>query len=152
MIKLLCVGKIKETYIRQGIAEYEKRLSRLTKFSIVEVSETNTDDDAKNQNLEAIAILGQIKDQDYVITLELEGSIITSEELAAIIDTTQTYTAKDIVFVIGGSTGLAIDVKNRANKRIAFGRVTYPHQLMRLILSEQIYRAYTILGNIKYHK
>lgn len=152
MIKLLCVGKIKETYIRQGIAEYEKRLSRLTKFSILEVAETNTDDDAKNQNLEAIALLGQIKDQDYVITLEIEGSIITSEELAEMIDTTQTYSAKDIVFVIGGSTGLAIEVKKRANKSIAFGRLTYPHQLMRLILSEQIYRAYTILGNIKYHK
>lgn len=152
MIKIIGVGKIKEAYIRQGIQEYEKRLSRLTKFAIVEVAETNTDEDVKNQTAEAALILNQIKEQDFVITLELEGSIITSEELAETIDATQTYAAKDIVFVIGGSTGLAEEVKARANKKIAFGKVTYPHQLMRLILTEQVYRAFTILGNIKYHK
>lgn len=152
MIKILCVGKIKERFFTDGIAEYEKRLNAFTKFSIVEVKEVNTFDINKNILEEGKNLLSKITEDEFVITLEINGKMIDSVELAKLIEEKLTYGFSKITFVIGGSNGLSDDVIRRSNYHLSFSKFTFPHQLMRLILTEQIYRALTILNNKEYHK
>lgn len=152
MIKILCVGKIKERFFTDGIAEYEKRLNAFTKFSIVEVKEVNTNDINKNILEEGKNLLSKITEDEFVITLEINGKMIDSVELAKLIEEKLTYGFSKLTFVIGGSNGLSDDVIRRSNYHLSFSKFTFPHQLMRLILTEQIYRALTIINNKEYHK
>lgn len=152
MIKILCVGKIKESFFTEGIKEYQKRIEGYTKFSILEVKEVNTQDINKNILEEGKNLLSKITEDEYVITLEIKGKRIDSVELAKLIEEKQTYGFSKITFVIGGSNGLSDEVIRRSNYHLSFSNFTFPHQLMRLILSEQIYRALTIINNKEYHK
>ena len=152
MIKILCVGKIKEDYLQMGIKEYLKRMESWDKVEIVEVKEYQSNDINKVIEFEGNSILEKISKNDYVITLEIEGKNISSEALATKIDELYTYGNTHIVFIIGGSWGLSKEVKNRSNMALSFSKFTFPHQLMRLILLEQIYRAYTIINHKEYHK
>lgn len=151
-INLICIGKIKESYLQEGILEYQKRLKPFCDFKIMELKEFNTTDIEKNILEEEKLILNSIKDQDFVITLEILGRNLSSEELASKIHDTLLYTSFDISFVIGGSNGLGKRVLQRSNFALSFGRNTYPHQLMRLIFVEQLYRSFMINNNTKYHK
>jgi 23S rRNA (pseudouridine1915-N3)-methyltransferase len=152
MIKILCVGKLKESFFTEGIKEYQKRIEGYTKFSILEVKEVNTQDINKNILEEGKNLLGKIAEDEYVITLEIKGKRIDSVELAKLIEDKQTYGFSKITFVIGGSNGLSEEVIRRSNYHLSFSEFTFPHQLMRLILAEQIYRALTIINNKEYHK
>ena len=152
MIKILCVGKIKDDYLTKGIKEYSKRMESWKGIEIVEVKEYNSTDLAKVIEVEGDYLLDKINKDDYVITLEIEGKQISSEELAVKIDELYTYGNTNIVFVIGGSWGLSNKVKSRSNFKLSFSKFTFPHQLMRLILVEQIYRAFTIINHKEYHK
>lgn len=154
-INIVCVGKIKENYFKEGIEEYRKRLSRFNvELNVVEVSEYNIDS-PKEKEIELIKtketerIIKAIK-SGPIIALDKDGMMITSEDMAHIISR-QENTSSIINFIIGGSYGLDLKLL-KPSLSISFGQVTYPHQLMRLILSEQIYRAYTIKNNITYHK
>lgn len=152
MIKLVCVGKIKERFIQDGINEYTKRLTAFENFSIVEVKEVNNKTPLENMTIEGENILSKIGNDEFVITLEIEGKTLDSIELAKFIDNKKTYGVSKITFVIGGSNGLSSTVKQRSNFALSFSRFTFPHQLMRLIFVEQLYRAETIINNQEYHK
>lgn len=152
MIKIICVGKIKEDYLQMGIKEYLKRMEAWDKVEIVELKEYLSNDINKVIEVEGLSILDKINKNDYVITLEIEGKNISSEALASKIDELYTYGNTHITFIIGGSWGLSKEVKNRSNMALSFSKFTFPHQLMRLILLEQIYRAYTIINHKEYHK
>lgn len=152
MIKILCVGKIKEKFFTEGICEYQKRIDAYTKFSIVEVKEVNTLDINKNITEEGRNLLSKISEDEFVITLEIKGKMIDSVELARLIEEKMTYGFSKITFVIGGSNGLSSEVIKRSNYHLSFSEFTFPHQLMRLVLIEQIYRALTIINNKEYHK
>lgn len=152
MIKLIVVGKIKESFINQGMDEYLKRLSAYDKIEITEVRDINHKDIEKNLKDEGELILKQIDANDYVITLEIKGKIIDSESFASLIDKIRTYENKKITFIIGGSNGLAKEVLTRSDFALSFSHFTFPHQLMRVILLEQLYRAFTILNHQEYHK
>ena len=157
-VKIIAVGKLKEKYLKDGIAEYGKRMSRFAKFEIVELADEKTPDNAsaaQNQQImekEGERILAKISERDYVIVLAIEGKQLSSEAFSQIIADATLRGYSDIVFVIGGSLGLADKVKKRANLRLSFGLLTLPHQLMRLVLSEQIYRAFMIQQGSPYHK
>ena len=157
-VTILCVGKIKENFYRQAIEEYAKRLSKYCKFEIVEVADEKTPDKAsevqENQikEKEADRILEKIKEDAYVFTLEIKGKRFTSEGFADCIRKAALYGKSNLVFVIGGSLGLHEKVLNRSDQAISFSDMTFPHQLMRVILSEQIYRAYRIINGEPYHK
>ena len=157
-VKIIAVGKLKEKYLRDGIAEYGKRMSRFAKFEIVELADEKTPDNAsaaQNQQImekEGERILAKISERDYVIVLAIEGKQLSSEAFSQVIADATLRGYSDIVFVIGGSLGLADKVKKRANLRLSFGLLTLPHQLMRLVLSEQIYRAFMIQQGSPYHK
>lgn len=151
-VKIIAVGKLKESFLQAGIAEYAKRLQPFTTFTIIEVKESNTQDANRDLGQEGELLLAHLKADDYIISLALEGTMMSSPDLAAKIDSVQTYLAKNIVFIIGGSCGLSPAVKAKSDFLLSFGPATYPHQLMRLILTEQIYRAYTIINHQKYHK
>lgn len=144
MIKIICVGKIKESYLRDAISDYQKRINKYHKFEIIEVNDSNMKD-------EAIKILHYVKDNDYVVTLEIDGDMLSSTEFANKIDKLF-ITNSNIIFIIGGSDGLDDEVKNRSNYRLSFSSFTFPHQLFRVILLEQIYRCFKILNNETYHK
>lgn len=148
MIKIICVGKIKESFFKEAILEYKKRLSKYTKLEIVEVMDECNGDILKK---EANSILKYISDKDYVITLEIEGKELSSIDLANKINDTL-ISNSNIVFVIGGSLGLDNLVKERSNYNLSFSKLTFPHQLFRIILLEQIYRSFKILNNESYHK
>ena len=147
-IKIIGVGKVKEKYFKAGIAEYTKRMERYAKFEIVEVPDEKDAVMAK----EGERILAKIKDREYVYALAIKGKERSSEEFAKEINQLATYGHSDITFVIGGSLGLSPAVLKRANTQISFGRFTLPHKLMRLVLAEQIYRAFTIINGLPYHK
>ena len=150
MIKIICVGSIKEKELASLIQEYLKRISKYTKVEIVEVSDYNYD--LKNTlKSEAEEILKHINSKDYVITMEIEGKELNSLEFSEKIRTTY-ITNSSIDFVIGGSYGLDDTVKSRSDFKISFSKLTFPHQLFRLILLEQIYRAFKIINNESYHK
>jgi len=149
MIKIICVGKIKEEFYRKAIDEYKKRLSKYTKVEIIEViDEANIE---KALRVEGKKIDNHIKDSDYVITMEIEGQMLSSLEFASKISKTF-ITNSNIVFVIGGSYGLDDSIKKRSNFALSFSKMTFPHQLFRVILLEQIYRAFKINNNENYHK
>ena len=157
-ITVLTVGKIKEKYLRDAIAEYSKRLSRYAKLEIIEVADEKTPDNASEtvetniKNKEAERLLKYIRDDAYLITLEIKGKQLTSEELAQKIDTLGVQGTSHIIFVIGGSLGLGEEVLKRSNYALSFSKMTFPHQLMRVILLEQIYRSYRIISHEPYHK
>lgn len=147
MIKLIVVGKIKENYLKEAIGEYSKRLSKYTKLEIIEVNDYS--DNSLNKEKEEI--LKHINKNEYLIALDIDGKIISSEELAKKIDNIF-ITNSCITFIIGGSNGLHNDIKNLVNERISFSKLTFPHQLFRVMLLEQIYRAFKINNNESYHK
>lgn len=157
-ITVLTVGKIKEKYLRDAIAEYSKRLSRYAKLEIIEVADEKTPDNASEtvetniKNKEAERLLKYIRDDAYLITLEIKGKQLTSEELAQKIDTLGIQGTSHIIFAIGGSLGLGEEVLKRSNYALSFSKMTFPHQLMRVILLEQIYRSYRIICKEPYHK
>ena len=157
-ITILTVGKIKEKYLRDAIAEYSKRLSRYAKLEIIEVADEKTPDSASEtvetniKNKEAERLLKYIRDDAYLITLEIKGKQLTSEELAQKIDTLGVQGTSHIIFVIGGSLGLGEEVLKRSNYALSFSKMTFPHQLMRVILLEQIYRGFRIIHHEPYHK
>ena len=157
-IKVVTVGKLKEKYLKDGIAEYSKRISRFAKFEMIELSDEKTPDKAsesENQKIleiEGQRILSKIADRDFVIVLAIEGKTFVSEEFSKQLEETSIKGFSTLTFIIGGSLGLSSSVKNRANLSVSFGRLTLPHQLMRLVLVEQIYRAFTIQQGFPYHK
>lgn len=148
MIKIICVGKIKEKYFTLAIEEYLKRLTKYTKLEIIELPDYNYDE-TKTVLEEGKNILSKITNKDYVVTLEIDGKKLSSVELSKFIDKN---ISKDITFVIGGSNGLSKDVLNRSNYALSFSDLTFPHQLFRIILLEQIYRSFKIINNESYHK
>ncbi|HFQ4580378.1 TPA: 23S rRNA (pseudouridine(1915)-N(3))-methyltransferase RlmH [Streptococcus pneumoniae] len=157
-IKVVTVGKLKEKYLKDGIAEYSKRISRFAKFEMIELSDEKTPDKAsesENQKIleiEGQRILSKIADRDFVIVLAIEGKTFFSEEFSKQLEETSIKGFSTLIFIIGGSLGLSSSVKNRANLSVSFGRLTLPHQLMRLVLVEQIYHAFTIQQGFPYHK
>ncbi len=157
-ITILTVGKLKEKYLKDAIAEYTKRLSAYCKIILVEVPDEKAPENLSEKdklqliNKEGERLLQKIKDQQYVIALDLKGRQRTSEEFSKEIDNLQIIGKSDVVFIIGGSLGLSSSVLNRANTSISFSKMTFPHQLMKVILIEQIYRAYRIMRNEPYHK
>lgn len=150
MIKLISVGKIKEKYLIDGINEYLKRLSKYVKIDIIEVPDENYDI-SKTLEKERDSILRYISDKDYIITLDIEGENISSVEFSKKLNDIFIHNS-DVCFIIGGSYGLHKDIKNISNYSLSFSKMTFPHQLFRLILLEQIYRAYKIINNESYHK
>ena len=151
MITIICVGKIKEKYMRDAIKEYSKRICKYSKLNIIEVNDFDKGTVFEIMDKEGNDILRHIKDRDYVITMEIEGNRLSSLEFAKKIDNVfNNYS--NIVFVIGGSYGLSNLVKNRSNFRLSFSDLTFPHQLFRVMLLEQIYRVFKINNNETYHK
>ncbi|SCH27938.1 Ribosomal RNA large subunit methyltransferase H [uncultured Ruminococcus sp.] len=157
-ITLITVGKIKEKYLKDAIAEYSKRLSRYCKLEIVEVADEKTPDNASDTVEDAIRdkegerILKYIKEDAYVITLEIAGKMLTSEEMAEKIEKLGVQGTSHIIFIIGGSIGLGREILKRSDYALSFSKMTFPHQLMRVILLEQIYRSYRIMNHEPYHK
>lgn len=151
-IRIICVGKIKENYLVQAIEEYSKRIKPFCDLEMIELKEINTEDINKNIEFEGIEILNAIRKNDYVIALSIPGKNISSEDFAGLIKEHYTYNSSIITFVIGGSNGLYSKVLQRSNYQLSFGKMTFPHQLMRVILLEQIYRCMMINNNHKYHK
>lgn len=157
-ITILCVGQIKEKYFRDAIAEYQKRLSRYCKLQIIEVADEKTKENASEAENDLIRkkegerLLKHIKDSDCCITLEIDGKMLTSEGLSKEIDRLGLAGKSSLVFVIGGSIGLDTAVLKRSDYALSFSKMTFPHQLMRVILLEQIYRSYRIMRGEPYHK
>ena len=157
-ITILCVGKVKEKFYRDAIGEYQKRLSRYCKLEIVEVADEKTPDGAsetvENQikEKEGNRILSKIREEDYVIALAIDGKMQDSMELSKNIQQLGVRGKSSIVFVVGGSLGLSKEVLKRANEKLSFSKMTFPHQLMRVILLEQVYRSYRIMNGEPYHK
>ncbi len=157
-ITILTVGKIKEKYFTDAIAEYSKRLSRYCKLEIIQVADEKTPDGASEaletqiKEKEGERILSNIKEGSFVVALAIDGDMLDSEELAAKIEKWGVSGISQIVFVIGGSLGLSKAVLNRADYKLSFSKMTFPHQLMRVVLLEQIYRSYRIIQNEPYHK
>ena len=157
-IQIICIGKLKEKYWTEAVAEYSKRLQRFCTLEIVELKEARLPDkasaaDEENVKLEeGRSILKQISDSTYVITLEVLGKALSSEELAGTIEDLAGMGRSDIAFVIGGSLGLSAEVSRRADFKLSFSRMTFPHQMMRVILLEQVYRSFKINRNETYQK
>lgn len=157
-ISVITVGKIKEKYLRDAIAEYSKRLSRYCRLEIIEVADERTPDQASEaveENIrtkEAERLLKYIRDDMYVITLEISGKMLTSEQFAEKIETLGIQGKSSIAFVIGGSIGLGREVLKRSDYALSFSKMTFPHQLMRVVLLEQVYRGYRIINGEPYHK
>lgn len=150
MIKIICVGNIKEKYLKDAIKEYEKRLTKYTKLEIIEVKSLETDDINKNLKDEANNILKHIKEKDYIISLDRFGKVFDSVELSKQLE--KILIQKDITFIIGGSNGVDKSIKNMSNDLLSFSNLTFPHQIFRILLLEQIYRSFKILNNEQYHK
>ena len=157
-ITILAVGKIKEKFFREAIAEYEKRLSRYCKLEILEVADEKTPDHASEaeeeqiKEKEAKRILEKINPDAYVITLEILGEKVNSVSFSEMIQKLGVMGRSQIIFVIGGSLGLHESVSRRADRKVSFSPMTFPHQLMRVILCEQIYRGFRIMNHEPYHK
>lgn len=153
MLTFLCVGKIKEKYIAEGIKDYQKRLSRLTKTNLIVVGDEDGNGDPNIAiEKEAVKILDNIPKNSYVIGLDVDGKQVSSEELAKKIDDLFTSGQSHLCFIIGGSYGLSQEVKKKCDFLLSFSKMTFPHQLFRLILFEQIYRSFKINRNETYHK
>ncbi|MDY2734749.1 23S rRNA (pseudouridine(1915)-N(3))-methyltransferase RlmH [Intestinibacter sp.] len=157
-INIVCVGKIKEKYLKLGIDEFKKRLSKYCKLDIIELDDEKAPENLSDKEMEMIKdkegkkILAKIKDTSYVIALAIDGKSLSSEELADTINKLGIRGISNITFVIGGSLGLSDEVLSRADYKLSFSKMTFPHQLMRLILLEQIYRSYRINNGEPYHK
>ena len=157
-IKVVTVGKLKEKYLKDGIAEYSKRISRFAKLEMIELADEKTPDKAsesENQKIleiEGQRILSKVGDRDFVIVLAIEGKTLSSGEFSKRLEEASIKGFSTLTFIIGGSLGLAQDIKEGANLSVSFGRLTLPHQLIRLVLVEQIYRAFTIQQGSPYHK
>lgn len=157
-IQIICIGKLKEKYWTQAAGEYMKRLSKYCDVEITELKESRLPDKASVSQEEAVIcnegenILKHIKDGSYVISLEIGGKSLSSEELAQKIEELPLSGKSHITFIIGGSLGLSKAVSKRADFRLSFSRMTFPHQMMRVVLLEQIYRAFKIIRNETYHK
>ncbi|WP_085828987.1 23S rRNA (pseudouridine(1915)-N(3))-methyltransferase RlmH [Clostridium massiliodielmoense] len=157
-ITIICVGKLKEKYLKLAIDEYSKRLSRYCKLNFIELNDEKTPDNASEKDeliikqKEGSKILAHIKENMYVIALDINGKMVSSEELANLVDNLGVTGKSNIALVIGGSLGLAKEVLDRANYKLSFSKMTFPHQLMRVILLEQVYRAYKINTGEPYHK
>ena len=157
-ISIVTVGKLKEKYLKQGIDEYLKRLTSYAKVEVIEVSDEKAPEELSETEMEQVKqkegerILAKIGDDVHVIALAINGKMRSSEELADTLDKLATYGKSKIAFVIGGSLGLSDEVIKRSNEQLSFSRMTFPHQLMRLILVEQIYRAFRINRGEPYHK
>ncbi|AOM14153.1 23S rRNA (pseudouridine(1915)-N(3))-methyltransferase RlmH [Bacillus thuringiensis] len=164
-ISIISIGKLKEKYLKQGIAEYLKRLSAYAKVEVIELPDEKVElpDEKAPENLseaemlivkekEGIRILDKISDDTHVIALAIEGKQKSSEEFAVSLDRLATYGKSKVAFVIGGSPGLSSEVMKRSNESLSFSKMTLPHQLMRLVLLEQVYRAFRINRGEPYHK
>ena len=157
-ISVITVGKIKEKYLRDAIAEYSKRLSRYCRLEIIEVADERTPDQASEaveENIrtkEGERLLKYVRDDMYVITLEIGVKMLTSEQFAEKIETLGIQGKSSIAFVIGGSIGLGREVLKRSDYALSFSKMTFPHQLMRVVLLEQVYRGYRIINGEPYHK
>lgn len=157
-IRIVAVGKIKEKYIQEGIKEFTKRLSRYCSLDIIEIDDEKAPENLSEKEIEIVKtkegerILGKIPQNSFVIALAIEGKQLSSEELSEKMADLMINGINDITFVIGGSLGLSIDVMNRSNFKLSFSKMTFPHQLMRLILLEQIYRGWRIMKGEPYHK
>ena len=151
MIKILCVGKIKEKFFKEAINEYLKRISKYSKIEIIEVEDIDLNNKELNLEKEKNYLLKHINDKDYIITLEIEGKQMDSIEFSETIDKTL-INYSNITFIIGGSYGIHNDIKNKSNLKLSFSKMTFPHQLFRIILLEQIYRGFKIMKNESYHK
>ena len=144
MIKIICIGKLKETYLKDGVSDYLNRISKYHKINIIELPDSNIQEEEK-------LILNQLNNKDYLIAMCIEGESISSPELANKLDKIF-ITNPNVTFIIGGSDGLSDHIKNICHAKISFSKLTYPHGLFRLILLEQIYRSFKILNNETYHK
>ena len=157
-IRIITVGKIKEKYLNDGIAEYAKRLSRYCKLNFIQVPDEKTPDKASDgmnrqiKETEGNRLLSHIREQDYVIALAIEGKMLDSVELSDLIAKLGVQGKSSIAFVIGGSLGLSDAVLKRADYKLSFSKMTFPHQLMQMILLEQIYKGYRIMNHEPYHK
>lgn len=157
-ISIIVVGKLKEKYLKTGIDEYLKRLSSYAKIEVVEIPDEKAPEELSAAEMEQVKqkegekLLAKLSQDSYVIALAIDGKMKSSEELADTLDKLATYGKSKIAFVIGGSLGLSEGVLKRADEKLSFSKMTFPHQLMRLILLEQVYRAYRINRNEPYHK
>lgn len=157
-IKIVCVGKLKEKYFKDAIAEYQKRLSRFAKIEIVQVPDEKAPEKLSEaqqeqvKKLEGDRILSKIKEREYVYVTAIKGKERTSEDFAKELSDLAFYGHSDVTFVIGGSLGTSQAVNKRADDLISFGKLTLPHQLMRVVLIEQIYRGFMINNGSPYHK
>ncbi len=157
-ITLLTVGKIKEKYLKEAVAEYVKRLSAYCKLEIVEVTDERTPEQRSDHmtrvilSTEAERILKHVKDDAFLITLEIDGKALSSEEFASKLESLAVSGNSHVMFVIGGSLGLGEEVRKRSDFALSFSKLTFPHQLMRVILLEQIYRGFRIIAGAPYHK
>lgn len=158
-VNIICIGKIKEKYFTDAINEYSKRLSAFCKFSVIELAEEKIRSNTPNASQidevidsEGKRILQKINSSDYVVAMCIEGKMMSSEELSDTLDKISLMGKSTVDFVIGGSYGLSNSVKSRAELKLSMSKMTFPHQMARMILSEQIYRAFEISTNGKYHK
>ncbi len=151
MIKIITIGSIKEKYLKDAIDEYKKRISKYTNLEIIELKDEGLVEESKAMKLEAEKIEKNLNDRDYIITLEIEGKEYDSVEFAEKLRNIQIENS-NIVFIIGGSYGLADSIKEKAKMHLSFSKMTFPHQLFRVLLLEQIYRAFKINNNESYHK
>lgn len=151
MIKIICVGKLKEKYWTDAVTEYLKRLRKYTNIEIIEIQDEKIDEEKLSLQKEKERIEKVLNPKEFLITMEIEGKELTSIELAEKVNQIQIQNS-DITFLIGGSHGIHPDIKNKANFKLSFSKMTFPHQLFRILLLEQLYRSYKILNNEKYHK
>lgn len=157
-IQIIAVGKLKEKYWTDGIAEYTKRLTPYAKLTITEIAEEKASErmseaeEMQVKQKEGERIIAALKPDSYAIAMAIGGQMWTSEELAEQIERLGTYGKSHVTFLIGGSNGMSDDVLKRADAKLSFGRITYPHQLIRLVLVEQVYRAFKIMRGEPYHK
>lgn len=151
MIKIICLGKIKEKYLKDAINEYQKRISKYSQIEIIELADESMNDIEKVKKQEGEKIKKYLKPKDYIITLEIDAPQLTSEQFASKIENIFIENS-NITFVIGGSYGLSDEIKRLSNLKLSFSKMTFPHQLFRVILLEQIYRSYKIMNNESYHK
>ena len=151
MIKVIAIGSIKEKYLKDAIEEYKKRISKYTNLEIIELKDEGLVEESKAMKLEAEKIEKHLNEKDYIITLEIEGKEYNSVEFAEKLRNIQIENS-NLVFIIGGSYGLTDSIKEKARVHLSFSKMTFPHQLFRILLLEQIYRAYKINNNESYHK
>ncbi len=158
MINIICVGKLKENYLKEAQNEYLKRISKFSKINIIEVMDERISESASTKEIENIKlkegknIIRHLKDNSFIIALAIEGINLSSEKFSKEIEKLQIDGISSIFFIIGGSLGLSNDVLNMANLKLSFSKMTFPHQIARILLLEQIFRAFKIINNETYHK